>query len=112
MLVMPSILLAGPVMAEAFPSRPVRLVVPFPAGGVTDILARTLAQPLSRSLGQVVIVDNRPSAGAVIGAEQVGRAPADGYTVLPLPLRWVLCNLTRSIERRSRGTRKSSRMRI
>lgn len=73
---------ASGVMAQAFPSKPIRLVVPFPAGGVTDILARTLAQSLGRSLGQAVIVENKPGAGTVIGADLVARAPADGHTIL------------------------------
>ena len=73
---------AGVVIAQAYPAKPIRLVVPFPAGGVTDILARTLAQPLGRSLGQAIIVENKPGAGTVIGAEHVARASADGYTIL------------------------------
>lgn len=72
----------GIVMAQAYPAKPIRLVVPFPAGGVTDILARTLAQSLGRSLGQAVIVENKPGAGTIIGADLVARAPADGYTIL------------------------------
>lgn len=94
-LAMPLVLLANPSAAEAFPTKPVRLVVPFPAGGVTDILARTLALPLSRSLGQSVVVDNRPGAGAIIGADQVARAPADGHTVLLVGSAFTLSAATR-----------------
>ena len=70
------------VSAQSFPSKPVRLVVPFPAGGAMDAVARILVQPLSKSFGQNVIVDNRPGGGTVIGTELVARAPADGHTLL------------------------------
>ncbi len=67
--------------AAAYPAKPLRFVVALPAGGPTDILARLIAQPLSASLGQPVVVDNRPGAGGNIGAELVAKSPADGYTL-------------------------------
>jgi tripartite-type tricarboxylate transporter receptor subunit TctC len=65
----------------AWPDHPVRMIVPFPAGGATDLMARGLAQELGNALGQQVIVDNRGGAGGTIAAETAARAPADGYTV-------------------------------
>src|SRR5262245_31048068 len=65
-----------------WPSRPLRMVVPFPPGGPTDIVARPVAQRLSESLGQQVIIDNKGGAGGTIGADSVAKAPADGYTLL------------------------------
>src|SRR5215470_2169204 len=70
------------VHAEAYPSRPVRLVVGFPAGGPTDNLARLMGQWLSERLGQPFIIENRPGAGGNIGTEAVVRATPDGYTLL------------------------------
>ena len=69
-------------LADSYPSRPIRFVVPFPTGNAGDLMARMLAEKLTASMKQSVIVDNRPGAGGNIGAEQVAKSPADGYTVL------------------------------
>ena len=66
----------------SYPARPIRMIVPFPAGGATDILARALSQKLGEKIGQPVIVDNRPGAGGTIGADAATKAAADGYTLL------------------------------
>ena len=73
---------AGAAHAQAWPSKPVSLVVPFPAGGTTDVLARALAERLSPAIGQPVIVENKPGAGATSGADYVAKAKADGHTLL------------------------------
>ncbi|KAI3589200.1 BUG/TctC family periplasmic protein [Cupriavidus sp. U2] len=73
---------ASMAMAQEWPAKPISLVVPFPAGGTTDILARALGDQLSKNLGQPVIVENRPGAGATVGADYVAKAKPDGYTLL------------------------------
>jgi len=70
-----------PAFAQDFPSKPIRLVVPYPPGGSTDILARAFAEPFARELGQPVIIENRPGAATNIGLEIAARSPADGYTI-------------------------------
>jgi tripartite-type tricarboxylate transporter receptor subunit TctC len=72
----------GSAIAQAWPSKPITLVVPFPPGGTTDVLARALGEKLSPSLGQTVIVENKPGAGATLGADYVAKSKPDGYTLL------------------------------
>ncbi|KDD24262.1 Bug family tripartite tricarboxylate transporter substrate binding protein [Bordetella bronchiseptica] len=72
----------GSVAAAAYPDKPIRIIVPFPAGGATDVVARMLGARLGEELGQSVIVENRSGAGGNIGADTVARSPADGYTLL------------------------------
>jgi tripartite-type tricarboxylate transporter receptor subunit TctC len=73
---------ATPAFAQNFPSRPVRLIVPYPPGGGTDFFARVVSTAMGQSLGQTIVVENRPGAGTVLGAEAVARSTPDGYTFL------------------------------
>ena len=68
--------------AQVYPAKPVRLIVPYPAGGGTDFFARTVAVQLSQQMGQQVVVENRPGAATIIGADAVAKSAPDGYTVL------------------------------
>lgn len=78
----PGLVLTGAAFAQAYPVKPVRIVVPSSAGGGTDIVARILAPDLSKRLGQQFVIDNRPGAGTMIGIEVAAKSPADGYTLL------------------------------
>lgn len=73
---------AWPAFAQSYPAKPITWIVPFAAGGPTDALARTIAERVSREVGQSIIIDNSPGAGGTVGATKAARAPADGYTML------------------------------
>src|SRR5678816_4851955 len=77
-----ALLVAPLAAAQDYPSKPVRIVVPFAAGGPADVYARFIAQRLQDSMGQTFIVDDRPGAGSIIGTDAVAKSPPDGYTLL------------------------------
>src|SRR5574339_537117 len=75
-------LCAATVAAQTFPSKPVRLVVPYPPAGSVDVVARSIQQPFGKALNQTVLVENRPGANSALGMEYVARAAPDGHTIL------------------------------
>ena len=81
-LLIASCIAAGSASAQGYPSKPIRLIVPYAPGGGTDILARSLGQKLGESMGQRIVIDNRPGANGIIGTDLVAKAPPDGYTIL------------------------------
>ena len=78
---------ALPALAQqSWPNKPIRVVVGFPPGGTTDVMARVVAVPLQKALGQTVIIDNKPGASGNLAVSEVGKAPADGYTLMVAPI--------------------------
>ena len=80
--------------AQSYPEKPIRFVVPYAAGGTTDLLSRAIAQKLAEAIGQAVVPDNRPGAGGNVGAEIVAKSPPDGYTMLMAPVSPMAINVT------------------
>jgi tripartite-type tricarboxylate transporter receptor subunit TctC len=80
-----SLLFAASALAQNYPSKPIRMIVPYPAGGVADVTARIVGQKLGESLGQPVVIENRAGASGTLGANAVAKAPPDGYTLLLTP---------------------------
>src|SRR5258707_12646269 len=83
LLVLALLFVVGPeAPAQAYPAKPIRIVVPFPAGGIADVYARIIGARMSEAWSQPVVIENRSGAGGNIGAEAVARSPADGYTLV------------------------------
>ena len=87
--------LAAPAtgFAQGYPNKPIRLVVPFPAAGATDLFARTLGQKMGEKLGTTLVVDNKPGAGGAIGSDLAAKAAPDGYTLLLAPSTFSIAQL-------------------
>jgi tripartite-type tricarboxylate transporter receptor subunit TctC len=96
-----SVLAAPTAQAQAYPSKPIKLIVPFPAGGTTDIVARLVAQRMTESMGQPVTVENKGGAGGAIGADAVAKAAPDGYTILMHNITFPLSSVAQTLAKRS-----------
>ncbi len=88
-------------LTQSFPTKPIRIVVPFPAGGTTDVVARLVAQRMSESMGQPVVVDNRGGAGGALGADIVAKSNPDGYTLLMHNVTFPLSSVAQTLANRS-----------
>jgi tripartite-type tricarboxylate transporter receptor subunit TctC len=88
-------------MAQTYPTKPIKMIVPFPAGGTTDIVARIVAQKMSESMGQAVTIDNRGGAGGAIGADLMAKAAPDGYTIMMHNLSFPLASVAQTLANRS-----------
>jgi tripartite-type tricarboxylate transporter receptor subunit TctC len=89
-------LAASAAHAQDYPTRPIRLIVPFAAGGLNDVVARLIGPHLERALGQPLIIDNRPAAGGLVGTDATAKAPPDGYTLLMVASSFTILPATRS----------------
>ena len=96
-----SLALHSGAQAQTYPNKPIKMIVPFPAGGTTDIVARLVAQRMSESMGQPVTVDNRGGAGGAIGADMMAKAAPDGYTILMHNLSFPLASVAQTLANRS-----------
>ncbi len=92
---------SGNVFGQTFPSKPLRIVVPFPAGGTTDIVARLVGQRMSETMGQPVLIENRGGAGGTIGADAVAKAAPDGYTMLMHNVTFPMASVAAAIANRA-----------
>ncbi len=99
--VLTGLLLCISAQAQTYPTKPIKMIVPFPAGGTTDIVARIVAQRMSETMGQPVVVDNRGGAGGAIGADLVAKSPADGYTLLMHNISFPLSSVAQTLAGRS-----------
>lgn len=96
------ILIASPmVLAQSYPTKPIKMIVPFPAGGTTDVVARIIAQRMTETMGQPVLIENRAGAGGAIGADLVAKAAPDGYTILMHNLTFPLSSVAQTLNKRS-----------
>lgn len=101
LLALLSVALHSGAHAQAYPNKPIKMIVPFPAGGTTDIVARLVAQRMSESMGQPVTVDNRGGAGGAIGADMMAKAAPDGYTIMMHNLSFPLASVAQTLANRS-----------